>query len=185
MTINSNYLKTYTKNKAFFIDRDGTINKYIPYIKDIDKFEIMENVSKAIKMINSSDWLAIVVTNQPQVAKGILSKNGVEDMHIKMNKLLDADGAKLDGIYYCPCLDCECRKPNQGMYKQAQKDFGIDFKKSVFIGDTTRDVAVTNNIGGKSILLNCGLGGKDNKYKVDPDYRCEDLYDAVKLILQK
>ena len=99
-------MKTHIKNKAFFIDRDGTINKYVPYIKDIDKFEIMENVSKAIRMINSSDWLAIVVTNQPQVAKGILSKEGVEAMHIKMNKLLNADGAKLDGIYYCPCLDC-------------------------------------------------------------------------------
>ncbi len=71
------------------------------------------------------------------------------------------------------------------MYKQAQKDFDIDFKESIFIGDTTRDVAVTNQIGGKSILLNCGLGGTDNKYKVDLDYRCEDLYDAVKLILQK
>ena len=71
-------MKTHYKNKAFFIDRDGTINKYVPYIKDIDKFEIMENVSKAIRMINSSDWLAIVVTNQPQVAKGILSKEGVE-----------------------------------------------------------------------------------------------------------
>ena len=178
-------MKPYSKKKAFFIDRDGTINKYVPYIKDIDKFEIMENVSNAIRMINSSDWLVIVVTNQPQVAKGILSKKGVDAMHAKMNKLLNADGAKLDGIYYCPCLDCECRKPNQGMYNQAQKDFDINFKKSVFIGDTTRDVAVTNKIGGKSILLNCGLGGIDNKYKVDPDYRCEDLYAAVKLILHK
>lgn len=178
-------MKPYSKKKAFFIDRDGTINKYVPYIKDIDKFEIMENVSNAIRMINSSDWLVIVVTNQPQVAKGILSKKGVDAMHAKMNKLLNAEGAKLDGIYYCPCLDCECRKPKQGMYKQAQKDFDIDFKKSVFIGDTTRDVAVTNYIGGKSILLNCGLGGKDNKYKIDPDHRCDNLYDAVKLILKK
>ena len=171
--------------KAFFIDRDGTINKYVPYIDNIDDFELLDKVSEAIKIINSSEWLAIVVTNQPQVAKGLLSENDVEDMHIKMNKLLNADGARLDGIYYCPCYDCECRKPNQGMYKEAQKDFNIDFKKSVFICDTTRDVAVTNVIGGKSILLDCGLGGRDNKYKVNPDYRCKDLYTAVKLILQK
>tara|TARA_Y100000389_G_C17197922_1_gene382147 strand:+ start:141 stop:662 length:522 start_codon:yes stop_codon:yes gene_type:complete len=171
--------------KAFFIDRDGTINKYVPYIDNIDDFELLDKVSEAIKIINSSEWLAIVVTNQPQVAKGLLSENDVEDMHIKMNKLLNADGARLDGIYYCPCYDCECRKPNQGMYKEAQKDFNIDFKKSVFIGDTTRDVAVTNVIGGKSILLDCGLGGRDNKYEVNPDYRCKDLYAAVKLILQK
>ena len=107
--------------KAFFIDRDGTINKYVPYIDNIDDFELLDKVSEAIKIINSSEWLAIVVTNQPQVAKGLLSENDVEDMHIKMNKLLNADGARLDGIYYCPCYDCECRKPNQGMYKEAQK----------------------------------------------------------------
>ena len=178
-------MNSKNKNKAFFLDRDGTINKYVPYIKDIDKFEIMDGVSNAIKMINSSDWLAIVVTNQPKVAKGILKEQDVDAMHLKMNNLLNADGAKLDGIYYCPCLSCECRKPKQGMYLEAQNDFGIDFKKSVFIGDSTRDVAVCSKIGGKSILLNCGLGGKDNKYPVDPDYRCDDLYSAVKLILQK
>lgn len=170
-------------NKAFFIDRDGTINKYVPYITNIEDFEIMDGVSNAIQMINTSDWLAIVVTNQPQVAKGLLTNAEVDAMHEKMNKFLGLDGAKLDGIYYCPCLDCECRKPKQGMYLQAKKDFDIDFKKSVFIGDTTRDVAVTKEIGGKSILLNCGLGGKDNKYLVSPDYRCNDLFEAVKIIL--
>ena len=170
--------------KAFFIDRDGTINKYIPYITNINDFEIMDGVSRAIRMINYSEWLAIVVTNQPQVAKGLLTNTEVDAMHEKMTNLLNINGAKLDGIYYCPCVDCECRKPKQGMYLQAKNDFDIDFEKSVFIGDTTRDIAVTKEIGGKSILLNCGLGGKDNKYKVSPDYRCNDLYDAVKIILE-
>ena len=170
-------------NKAFFIDRDGTINKYVPYISNINDFVIMDGVSNAIKLINSSEWLAIVVTNQPQVAKGLLTNTEVDAMHEKMENLLDINGAKLDGIYYCPCLDCECRKPKKGMYLQAKKDFNIDFNKSVFVGDTTRDIAVTKKIGGKSILLNCGLGGKDNKYEVNPDYRCKDLYEAVKIIL--
>ena len=170
--------------KAFFIDRDGTINKYIPYITNINDLEIMDGLSRAIRMINYSEWLAIVVTNQPQVAKGLLTNTEVDAMHEKMTNLLNINGAKLDGIYYCPCVDCECRKPKQGMYLQAKNDFDIDFEKSVFIGDTTRDIAVTKEIGGKSILLNCGLGGKDNKYKVSPDYRCNDLYDAVKIILE-
>ena len=75
-------------NKAFFIDRDGTINKYVPYITNIEDFEIMDGVSNAIQMINTSDWLAIVVTNQPQVAKGLLTNAEVDAMHEKMNKFL-------------------------------------------------------------------------------------------------
>ena len=171
--------------KAFFIDRDGTINKYVPYIDNIDDFELLDKVSEAIKIINSSEWLAIVVTNQPQVAKGLLSENDVEDMHIKMNKLLNADGARLDGIYYCPCYDCECRKPNQGMYKEAQKDFNIDFKKSWVIGDSTRDILAAKNAGMKSVLVKTGYAGKDKSYKIKSDFITKDLNEAVDLILNK
>jgi D,D-heptose 1,7-bisphosphate phosphatase len=186
-------------NKAFFIDRDGTINKYIPYINNIDDFELIEGVSEAIRLINQSKWLVIVVTNQPQVAKGLLLENDVNKMHDKMTSLLSKDNAKIDGIYYCPHsppnkfkngnkdyqINCSCRKPKSGLYMQAQKDFNIDFSSSVFIGDTTRDIAVTKDIGGKSILLKCGLGGKDNKFPITPDHYCKNLLDAAKTILKK
>ena len=136
------------KNKAFFLDRDGTINKYIPYIDKIEDFEIMDGVSKAIKMINDSGWLTIVVTNQPQVARGQLTEIDIIAMHDKMEKLLEKDNAKIDGIYYCPHspagsfnegnkeyqINCLCRKPKNGLYLQAQKDFKINLENSISLG---------------------------------------------------
>ena len=191
-------MNSKNKNKAFFLDRDGTINKYIPYIDKIEDFEILDGVSQAIRMINDSEWLAIVVTNQPQVARGQLTENDIVAMHDKMEKLLEQDNAKIDGIYYCPHspvgsfnegnkeyqINCLCRKPQKGLYLQAQKDFKINLENSIFIGDTTRDIAATNDIGGKSILLKCGLGGKDKKYPVEPDHYCDDLLHAVELMLK-
>ena len=190
-------LKLKNYNKAFFIDRDGTINKYVPYIDNIKDFKLLDGVSKAIKLLNDSEWLAIVVTNQPQVARGQLSEADVIAMHNKMDMLLYKENAKIDMTYYCPHsppgsfengnklyqIDCSCRKPLNGLYLQAQKDFDINIEQSVFVGDTTRDIAATKDIGGKSILLNCGLGGNDGKYFIEPDHRCDNLYEAVKLIL--
>ena len=186
------------KRKAFFIDRDGTINKYIPFIDKIEDFELLEDVDKAIRAINSSEWLAIVITNQPQVARGQLEEEDVKYMHKKMEYLLGLKSAKLDAIYFCPHhpdkgfdgenkiykIECNCRKPKPGLYLKAQDKFNIDLSQSVYIGDTTRDIAVTKEVGGTSILLRCGLGGKDKKYDVEPDLMCNNLYSAVKTILE-
>lgn len=186
------------KRKAFFIDRDGTINKYIPFIDKIEDFELLEDVDKAIRAINSSEWLAIVITNQPQVARGQLEEEDVKYMHKKMEHLLGLKSAKLDAIYFCPHhpdkgfdgenkiykIVCNCRKPKSGLYLKAQDTFNIDLSQSVYIGDTTRDIAVTKEVGGTSILLRCGLGGKDKKYDVEPDLMCNNLYSAVKTILE-
>lgn len=185
------------KRKAFFIDRDGTINKYVPFIEKIEDFELLENVGNAIKIINNSEWLGIVVTNQPQVARGQLFEKDIKYMHKKMEYLLGLEGAMLDAIYYCPHhpdkgfdgenveykIACNCRKPSSGLYLEAKKRFNIDLENSVFIGDTSRDIAVTKEIGGTSILLKCGLGGKDNKYQVKPDFICDNLFHAIKTIL--
>ena len=186
------------KRKAFFIDRDGTINKYIPFIDKIEDFELLEDVDKAIRAINSSEWLAIVITNQPQVARGQLEEEDVKYMHKKMEYLLGLKSAKLDAIYFCPHhpdkgfdgenkiykIVCNCRKPKPGLYLKAQDAFNIDLSQSVYIGDTTRDIAVTKEVGGTSILLRCGLGGEDKKYDVEPDFMCNNLYSAVKTILE-
>ena len=186
------------KRKAFFIDRDGTINKYIPFIDKIEDFELLEDVDKAIRAINSSEWLAIVITNQPQVARGQLEEEDVKYMHKKMEYLLGLKSAKLDAIYFCPHhpdkgfvgenkiykIECNCRKPKPGLYLKAQDKFNIDLSQSVYIGDTTRDIAVTKEVGGTSILLRCGLGGEDKKYDVEPDFMCNNLYSAVKTILE-
>lgn len=149
------------KQKAIFLDRDGTINKYVGFLREIEQFELLPNTSEAIKKINNSGYLAIVVTNQPVVARGEVTFEQLDQIHNKMEALLGKDGAYLDGIYFCPHhphkgfegeipelkVECECRKPKPGMLLQAAKDFNIDLSKSWMIGDSDNDILAGENAG--------------------------------------
>ena len=151
------------KQKAIFLDRDGTINKYVGFLRNIDDFELIEGVSEAINLINQSGYLAIVVTNQPVIARGEVSWDELHEIHRKMETLLGKDGAYIDGMYICPHhpdkgfegerpeykIDCECRKPKPGLLLQAAKDFNIDLSESYMIGDSQRDVEAGQKAGTK------------------------------------
>ena len=153
----------HNKQKAIFLDRDGTINKYVGFLRNIDDFELIEGVSEAIKKINQSGYLAIVVTNQPVIARGEVTWEELHEIHKKMETLLGKDGAYIDGIYICPHhpvkgfegerpeykFDCECRKPKPGLLLQAAQDFNIDLLQSVMIGDSERDIEAGQNAGAK------------------------------------
>lgn len=155
------------KQKAIFLDRDGTINKYVGFLRSVDDFELLNGVSEAIRKINASGYLAIVVTNQPVIARGEVSLEELEVIHNKMETLLGNDGAYLDAIYYCPHhpdkgyegerveykIDCECRKPKPGMLLQAAKDFNIDLASSYMIGDSKNDILAGKNAGCKTVYI--------------------------------
>lgn len=155
------------KQKAVFLDRDGTINKYVGFLKNIDDFELIDGVSEAIKKINASGYLAIVVTNQPVIARGEISFEELEQIHNKMETLLGAEGAYLDAIYFCPHhphkgfegerlelkFDCECRKPKPGMLLKAAKDFNIDLNQSWMVGDGENDIQAGRTAGCKTALI--------------------------------
>lgn len=156
------------KQKAIFLDRDGTINKYVGFLRNIDDFELINGVSEAIKQINQSGYLAIVVTNQPVIARGEVSWEELHEIHKKMETLLGKDGAYIDGLYVCPHhpdkgfegerpeykIDCDCRKPKPGLLLQAARDFNLDLSQSVMIGDSDNDVKAGENAGcGKSIKI--------------------------------
>ena len=142
------------KQKAIFLDRDGTINKLVGFLRNIEEFDLITGVTDAIKKINASGYLAIVVTNQPVIARGEVTCSELQDIHNKMETLLGLEGAYLDAIYFCPHhpnkgyegeirelkIDCECRKPKPGMLLQAAKDFNIDLSESWMIGDSEMDV---------------------------------------------
>lgn len=147
------------KQKAIFLDRDGTLNKYVGFLRNIDDFELIEGVPEAVKLINQSGYLAIVVTNQPVIARGEVKWDELHEIHKKMETLLGKDGAYIDGIYICPHhpdkgfegerpeykIDCDCRKPKPGLLLQAAKDFNIDLSKSYMIGDSRRDLEAGDN----------------------------------------
>lgn len=174
------------KQRAIFLDRDGVINKYVGFLTDIEQFELNDGVTEAIKKINDNGYLAIVVTNQPVIARGEVTFDELEEIHNKMETLLGLDGAYLDAIYYCPHhphkgyegevpelkIECECRKPKPGMLLQAAKDFNIDLSQSVMIGDGENDMLAGENAGCSIIFI-----GKSD------EYQCADsLLTAVNII---
>ena len=181
-----------SKQKAIFLDRDGTINKYVGFLRNIDDFELLTGVSEAIKRINESDYLAIVVSNQPVIARGEVTFEELNEIHNKMETLLGKDGTYLDAIYYCPHhpdkgfkgervefkIDCDCRKPKPGMLLKAAKDFNIDLSKSWMIGDGENDV-----IAGKAAGCNTILLSKDSCDTMSEN-KANDLLEAIRIILK-
>ncbi len=184
------------KQKAIFLDRDGTINALIPFLVHKEDLQIIEGASEAIRLINSSEYLCIVVTNQPIIARGESTIENLDEIHKRMETLLGKDGAYIDGLYYCPHhpdkgyagevpelkINCDCRKPKTGMLIQAAKDYNIDLSESIMIGDTTLDIKMAENAGMKSILVLTGEAGKDQKYEIHPTVIADDLLDAVNII---
>lgn len=157
------------KQKAVFLDRDGTINQYVGFLRNIDEFVLMDGVAQAIRKINASGYLAIVVTNQPVIARGEVTVPQLQEIHQKLETLLGMEGAYLDAIYYCPHhphkgyegeipelkIDCDCRKPKPGMLLKAAADFNIDLHQSYMVGDSESDVKAGSAAGCKTVLL-CG-----------------------------
>lgn len=155
------------RQKAVFLDRDGTINHYVGFLRNIEEFQLMDGVAEAIRRINESGYLAIVVTNQPVIARGEVSFEELEEIHNKLETLLGKEGAYLDSIYYCPHhphkgyegerpelkIDCDCRKPKPGMLLKAAKDFNIDLTQSWMVGDSENDIKAGMNAGCKTVLL--------------------------------
>lgn len=181
------------KQKAVFLDRDGTINKYVGFLRNIDEFELIDGVADAIKKINASGYLAIVVTNQPVIARGEVSFEELGVIHNKMETLLGKEGAYLDAIYFCPHhphkgyegerpelkFECDCRKPKPGMLLNAAREPLLCFAQQVngygksgdvFLGISTSGnsknvlfAATTAHAKGMKVI---GLtGAKDSKLK--------------------
>lgn len=187
------------KQKAIFLDRDGTINEYVGFLRKEEDFRLIPGVSEAIKKINNSGYLAIVVTNQPVIARGEVTEEELEEIHKKMETLLGLDGAYIDDIYYCPHhpdkgfegeipelkIECDCRKPKTGMLEKAAREHNIDLSSSIMIGDSTLDIKMAENAGTQSVLLKTGQKGEDGKYDVSPTLIAEDLNDAINKIICK
>ena len=187
------------KQKCIFLDRDGTVNKYVGFLRTAEQMELAPTAAGAVRKINGSEYLAVIVTNQPVIARGECSYYELERIHNKMYTLLGNEGAYLDGLYFCPHhpdsgfegevkelkIDCDCRKPKIGMLKKAAEDMNIDLNKSWFVGDTYQDVQTGINADMKTVLLSSGDENKTNKYGCIPDYIASDLNEAVEIILNQ
>lgn len=187
------------KQKALFLDRDGTLNKLNGLVYQPEQLELEDGAAEAIKLINQSGYLAVLVTNQPVVARGLCNIEDVEQIHKKLQTLLGRQGVYLDAIEFCPHhpdkgypeenpaykIPCHCRKPDIGMLEKCAAQFNIDLTKSWLIGDTTVDIQTGLNAGCQTALVLTGEAGRDGKYTVQPDIQAENLLAAVQMILAK
>lgn len=162
------------RQKAIFLDRDGTINKYVGFLRRAEEFALLPGAAEAVRKINASGYLCIVVTNQPVIARGEVTVEGLAEIHNKMETLLGHEGAYIDGLYYCPHhphsgyegevkelkCDCDCRKPKPGMLLRAAEDFNIDLQQSWIVGDGENDIKAGMAAGCRTVLIGSGEYGQ-------------------------
>jgi len=178
---------------AIFLDRDGVLIQRAELTWEKGQLRLSPKIVPFIRQLNNKNIPIIVVTNQPVVARGLISEKGVEDLHQILQNRLNKQGAFIDKFYFCPHhpeatlkkyrVVCDCRKPEIKLFKEAAKKFKINLKKSIMIGDMTQDILAGKKAGMKTILVKSGYGGKDGKYAIKPDYYTRNTASALKLSL--
>jgi len=184
---------------AVFLDRDGTINEQMGYINHISRFVMLPRVAAAIRLLNDQGIPVVVVSNQSGLARGYFPESLIGEVHAKMTEALAQEGAHVDGIYICPHhpeakeerfrLACDCRKPKPGLFKTAAEDLDLDLARSYVVGDRWSDLKAAAAVHAKGVLVLTGYGRGDYEYigpvqAVQPRYVAEDLYAAVRWIVQ-
>jgi D,D-heptose 1,7-bisphosphate phosphatase len=186
------------RKMAVFLDRDGVITEDANLLFKPSQVKLIKGAAEGIRMLNENGLLAIVVTNQPVVARGMCTEDDLFVIHKRLEKLLERKKARLDAIYYCPHhpdkgypeenpaykVICECRKPKPGMLLRAAKDFSLNLRECFMIGDKTTDIKAGSDAGCITILLKTGSGGTDGIIRIKPRHVCKNLPEAAKLIIK-
>jgi len=181
---------------AVFLDRDGTLNVEVNRVKSPAELQMIPEVGPAVRQLNRAGLLAVVITNQPVIARGDCTEDELRDIHNKLETLLGAEHAYLDGLYYCPHhpdpgfagerpelkMACDCRKPGIGLIRRAALELNIDLARSWFIGDSTTDLRTARNAGIKGVLVRTGHAGRDRNWPTRPDFEFFSLGEAVEFI---
>lgn len=184
--------------RAIFVDRDGTLSHEVGYVNHISRFRLFPFAASAVRAINNSGFLAVVVTNQAGVARGYYPESLIHEVHDTLRSELSGGGARLDGVYVCmhhPSvgeppyrLDCDCRKPKPGLVLRAAADLDIDVKRSYVIGDREVDLELAWNVGARGVLVKTGYGlgelrNRAPQWPRQPDMVAEHLLEAVQRIV--
>lgn len=187
-------LSKTNQRPAIFLDRDGVLCQDMDTKPTVDNFQLLPQVPSAIKLINQSSYLSIIVTNQPMIAKGFVTFQEVYQTNKTLETQLGKENCFIDGIYICPHhpdkgfegeikelkINCDCRKPKPGMILKAQKDFNIDLHQSWMIGDREADLQAGKNAGCKTILV-----GNIIQNYIFADHQFKNLFEAVSFILKQ
>jgi histidinol-phosphate phosphatase family protein len=181
---------------TIFLDRDGTINYDPGYLNNPDNVCLIEGTGEALKMLKNAGYLLLVVSNQSGIARGLITHEEVKVVNSRIQHVLDQYySVKIDHFFYCPHHElfsnpdeCNCRKPEIGMFKQAIELFDVDITKSFMVGDSEADILAAHKFGIASILVDTGNGSEHISVLQDqnklPNFTCSNLYESAKLILK-
>lgn len=184
--------------RAVFLDRDGTVNEEVGYLRDLADLRLIAGAGAAIRRLNEARLKVILVTNQSGVARGYFPESLVNEAHERLDQMLRKEGARIDAVYYCPhhptagnsgfTVVCDCRKPGTGLIDRAARDLGIDVKKSYVVGDKWSDVELGQRAGARSILVQSGFAPDDPgnlrpAHLGDPDFIADSILEAAEWII--
>jgi len=168
-------------NKAVFIDRDGTINRDVPYCSRPEDFELLPGAAEGVRELNQHGFKVVVVTNQSGISRGYFTEQMLQEIHAKMIKDLAEQNAHIDAIYYCPHHpddNCECRKPKPKMVFQAALDLDIELGESYVIGDSEMDAELAKQAG-------CKAGIRIGEPRGTGDWVAASFSDAVHRVVEQ
>jgi histidinol-phosphate phosphatase family protein len=185
------------RQRAVFVDRDGTLNMHRGLITHEDQLDLLPGVAQGIRRLNETEFRVVVITNQPVIARGEASFDQLRAIHYKLETLLGEEGAFLDAIYFCPHhpdrgfpgevaalkIECDCRKPNIGLVERAAHDMNIELRCSWMIGDTMRDIQMAERAGLRAALVRSGVDDEAQRFKAKPEFICKNFNEAVDVVL--
>ncbi len=183
---------------GIFLDRDGTINEEVDYLRTPDAVRLLPGSAEAIREANSLGWATVLVTNQSGIARGFFTEQDLAQIHLRLTTMLASAGARLDAVYYCPHhptlgnapyrKECECRKPLPGMVLRAAAELHLDLPDSFMIGDRMADIETGINAGTRTILVLTGYGKEElnllRQRRIPVDYVAANLAEAVQFVKQ-
>jgi D-glycero-D-manno-heptose 1,7-bisphosphate phosphatase len=187
-------------HRAVFLDRDGTVNEEVGYLRDLADLRLIPGAGDAIRRLNNAGLKVVLVTNQSGVARGYFPESLVHEAHERLDQMLSKEGARIDAVYYCPhhptagkssyTIVCDCRKPGTGLIDRAAQDLGIDVKQSYVVGDKWSDVELGERTGAHTILVRTGFAPDDPgnirpTHLSDPDFIAHTIAEAADWIIQR
>lgn len=179
--------------KAIFLDRDGVINALRPgHVTSWEAFQFLSGALDAIRQLSLLDWPLVVATNQSAIGRGLLSEDGLAEIHRRMVAAIENAGGRIDLIVHCPHTpedDCTCRKPEPGLFEDVAERLDVTLTDSYFIGDTLTDLGAAQQLGMTFVLVRTGLGAKSLAEQTglarQADWLAETIVDASQWILER